>query len=155
MRLGPAILLLPLSPLCALAMPSDWDCSLSLDAHRAAQPPLFQVVQPDDLRPLPELKALPEPKKDDDDLSGFDINPVYTEGSTVEYRTGLGIGAGFATNSSWAVSQTVSVSKGLDVSVYYLRAMGEAPRLGGHHVGAETDPTTPSVSAGFRLEWKF
>lgn len=155
MMLKGAILALLLTPLCSVAAPSDWDYSLSLSPNRSAPQPIFKMILPDELASLPTPEPLVDPRKEAD-LAGVDVSPVYTtDASTVEYRTGLGIGAGFATNAALAVSQTLPVANGLDLSVYYLRSVGEPPGIGGHHVGAETDPASLGNVAGFRLEWKF
>lgn len=101
-----------------------------------------------------DARAIPLPPSDD--LGGFIYEPVYaTKGDRVEYQLGSGLGLGVATDAAWSISHSVRLGRGLGLSVYYLRAIGDGSRDTVRGAGVEMGTGTPETSAGIRLEWKF
>lgn len=99
-----------------------------------------------------DAHTLPRPSNA---LGGFIYEPVYTSGDRIEYQLGNGLGLGVATDAAWSISHSVRLGHGLDLSVYYLRAMGDGSRGTARGVSPESGLVTPEASAGIRLEWKF
>lgn len=95
-------------------------------------------------------------KSRSDDRSGFIYEPIYsTTSDRVEYQTGSGLGVGFTTDASLAISQSVRLRRGLDVSVYYAHPVDVMPRDTSPEIGDDLNTPMPAPSAGIRLEWKF
>lgn len=141
---------LTLSPLPAMRTDSDQPTA-TIDTQVPAPEEKMTILE----HPISlDTHAIPRPQSDD--LGGFIYEPVYSATSDrVEYRLESGIGVGVATDAAWAISHSVRLKRGLDLSIYYLRAMGDGSRDTGRQAGIETALPAAESSAGIRLEWKF
>lgn len=141
---------LTLSPLPAVQTHADTPTATTDIAVRLPEEKMSVLEHPISL----DMQAIPRPQSDN--LGGFIYEPVYTTTSDrVEYRLNNGLGLGVGTDAAWAISHSVRLGRGLDLSVYYLRAIGDASRDTGRQTGFDTGTVIPESSAGIRLEWKF
>jgi hypothetical protein len=167
-RLTILVLVLASPALLAAEAPPSWQDGLTLSPVATVQTHFDESAAAVDLKePAPQemIVDLEQPisldaravrtRRSSDELGGFIYEPVYTSGDRIEYQLGSGLGLGVATDAAWSISHSVRLGRGLDLSVYYLRAMGDGSRGTVRGVGPETGLVTPEASAGIRLEWKF
>ncbi len=94
-------------------------------------------------QPLVDAK-LPRAKSVDG-VGAFSVEDV----TAVEYRTGVGIGLGLATNGGWTISQNFVLGRDLDLSVFLIDgadSRGKSPEIRTQDLGR---------TIGLRLNWSF
>lgn len=121
-----------------------------------------RLLQDHDLftaEPLPDLKTVRKAMKTTGGDSATGVEATSMLGATtVEYRTGVGLGLGVSSDTAWALSERVRLAPHLDVGVYLLQGLDPAASAAVRNVTtpAPKQPSEePTHQVQLRLSWQF
>jgi len=108
---------------------------------------------------LPNLKVVRKALRTQGSGSSSGVEASSILGSTtVEYRTGVGLGLGVSSDTAWSLSQSVRIAPHVNVGVYFMQSMDPASTGAVRSVTAPAAQTTveePTQQVQLRLSWEF